>query len=75
MGQQRAWETGWVSLLSFPDPVNEISARLVAAGVAVMSWPPLGSASPGSLCPSPIDSSPAFSLAPPLVRPGGWSLE
>jgi len=25
------------SLLSFPDPVNEVSARLVAAGVAVLS--------------------------------------
>ena len=27
----------WESLFSFPDPVNEISARLVAAGVVVMA--------------------------------------
>jgi hypothetical protein len=27
----------WAALFSFPNPVNEVSARLVAAGVAVMS--------------------------------------
>jgi Domain of unknown function (DUF4395) len=51
MRQQRALRGGLVGLLSFPDPVNEISARLVAAGVVVMSLATLGFRQPWILVP------------------------
>jgi hypothetical protein len=35
--QQRASTGKWQAFFSFPNPVNEVSARLVAAGVVVMS--------------------------------------
>jgi hypothetical protein len=38
-------------LFSFPDPVNEVSARLVAAGVVVMSLATLGLRQPWILVP------------------------
>jgi hypothetical protein len=51
MGQQRALRSGLARLFSFPDPVNEVSARLVATGVVFMSLATLGFRQPWILVP------------------------
>jgi hypothetical protein len=51
MGQQRAPQSGLAAFFSFPDPVNEVSARLVAAGVVIMSLAALGFRQPWILVP------------------------
>jgi hypothetical protein len=51
MGRQRALRGGLVRLFSFPDPVNEVSARLVAAGVVIMGLATLGFRQPWILVP------------------------
>ena len=50
--------SGRLSLPSFPDPVNEVAARLVAGGVAVVAAKPWSPAGTGWPCPSPTASWP-----------------
>jgi len=47
------------SLFSFPNPVNEVAARTVAAGVVLMAVVALVFELPWMLIPSPTASGPA----------------
>jgi Domain of unknown function (DUF4395) len=51
MGEQRGVQSSVATLFAFPDPVNEVSAGLVALGVVIMGLVTLGFRQPWILVP------------------------